>query len=87
VIDLAYAVQEEVDRQLSRKPSSVEFIKIADRPYNDLRYLIDITKAKEKLNWEPEIPFEEGTLYLIDKQQCYRIATSCGIIAERASRC
>ncbi|KAI6183680.1 NAD(P)-bd-dom domain-containing protein [Aphelenchoides bicaudatus] len=60
VHDLAHSIQKEVDHQLHRDSSPVEFIKIPDRPYNDLRYLIDISKAKRELDWEPEIPFEEG---------------------------
>lgn len=60
MLELAHAVQKEVDKQLGRASNSVEFIKIPDRPYNDLRYLIDIGKAKKELDWEPEIPFEEG---------------------------
>ncbi|KAH7714183.1 NAD dependent epimerase/dehydratase [Aphelenchoides avenae] len=60
VIDVAHAVQAEVDKQLGRSPTDVEFQSIPDRPYNDLRYLIDYTKAKVELGWEPVVSFEEG---------------------------
>lgn len=60
VIELAHAIQREVDSQLGRDSSPVEFVKVPDRPYNDMRYLIDIAKMKEELGWEPEISFEEG---------------------------
>lgn len=59
-MEVAHAIQEEVDKQLGREPSKVEFISIPDRPYNDLRYLIDITKANEELGWKPKISFEDG---------------------------
>ncbi|KAI6217546.1 NAD(P)-bd-dom domain-containing protein [Aphelenchoides besseyi] len=64
VIELAHAVQAEVDKQLNRPPAAVEFISIPDRPYNDLRYLIDITKAAKELNWQPEISFDDGKAWL-----------------------
>ncbi|KAE9419545.1 hypothetical protein Angca_006624, partial [Angiostrongylus cantonensis] len=60
VVDLAYAVQAEVDRQLGRGTSLPRFVSIPDRPYNDMRYLIDITKAERDLNWTPQISFEKG---------------------------
>uniref|UniRef100_A0A1I7ZJF2 dTDP-D-glucose 4,6-dehydratase n=1 Tax=Steinernema glaseri TaxID=37863 RepID=A0A1I7ZJF2_9BILA len=60
VLDLAYKVQAEVDNQLNRPPGKVEFISIPDRPYNDLRYLIDISKVYEELGWSPKVDFEEG---------------------------
>uniref|UniRef100_A0AC34FC59 NAD(P)-binding domain-containing protein n=1 Tax=Panagrolaimus sp. ES5 TaxID=591445 RepID=A0AC34FC59_9BILA len=63
VLELAEAVQAEVDKQLHRPPSKVEFVSIPDRPYNDMRYLIDITKAKKELGWEPKISFEDGNLF------------------------
>lgn len=61
MIDLATCVQKEVDAQLGRtKSGPVEFDSITDRPYNDQRYLIDISKAKEHFGWEPVISFEHG---------------------------
>uniref|UniRef100_A0A0N5A393 dTDP-D-glucose 4,6-dehydratase n=1 Tax=Parastrongyloides trichosuri TaxID=131310 RepID=A0A0N5A393_PARTI len=65
VIELAYTIQKEVDRQLNREETPVQFISIPDRPYNDLRYLIDITKAKKELGWEPKTEFEDGMRYVI----------------------
>lgn len=62
MLDVAHAVQAEVDRQLGREPSKVEFITIPDRPYNDLRYFIDIEKVKQELGWEPKTSFEDGRL-------------------------
>ncbi|KAF8360730.1 hypothetical protein PRIPAC_87653, partial [Pristionchus pacificus] len=60
VADLAHAVQKEVDTQLGREHHPPNFISIPDRPYNDLRYLLDISKADQKLGWQPTISFEEG---------------------------
>uniref|UniRef100_A0A914ZLJ4 dTDP-D-glucose 4,6-dehydratase n=2 Tax=Parascaris univalens TaxID=6257 RepID=A0A914ZLJ4_PARUN len=60
MLDVAREVQAEVDKQLGREPSPVHFVSIPDRPYNDLRYLIDITKAHDELGWSPKIPFKEG---------------------------
>ncbi|CAD5222176.1 unnamed protein product [Bursaphelenchus xylophilus] len=66
VIELAHCVQAEVDKQLGRPQRPVEFISIPDRPYNDLRYLIDISKAKKELDWEPVIPFDEGLRRVVE---------------------
>ncbi|KAK6732790.1 hypothetical protein RB195_016889 [Necator americanus] len=60
IADLAHVIQAEVDRQLGREVTTPRFISIPDRPYNDLRYLIDISKAEEHLGWKPQISFEEG---------------------------
>lgn len=64
MLDLAEAVQTEVDAQLKRVSNKVEFEWIQDRPYNDLRYLIDISKAKSDLSWEPKISFEDGNFFI-----------------------
>ncbi|CAD5216591.1 unnamed protein product [Bursaphelenchus okinawaensis] len=66
VLELAHCVQAEVDKQLGREPRPVEFISIPDRPYNDLRYLIDISKAKRELDWEPVFPFDEGLRRVVE---------------------
>ncbi|VDM76103.1 unnamed protein product [Strongylus vulgaris] len=60
VADLAQVIQAEVDRQLGREVTAARFISIPDRPYNDMRYLIDISKAEKELGWTPQISFEEG---------------------------
>ncbi|CAO4364094.1 unnamed protein product [Caenorhabditis nigoni] len=60
VADLAKTIQEEVDRQLDRPHQPPRYKSIPDRPYNDLRYLISIEKAKEDLGWEPTTSFDEG---------------------------
>uniref|UniRef100_A0A1I8BMB2 NAD(P)-bd_dom domain-containing protein n=1 Tax=Meloidogyne hapla TaxID=6305 RepID=A0A1I8BMB2_MELHA len=59
VKQVAQCVQAEVNRQLGID-GQVEFEQIQDRPYNDQRYLIDYSKAKEELGWEPKMAFEEG---------------------------
>ncbi|CAJ0963260.1 unnamed protein product, partial [Mesorhabditis belari] len=60
VSELAHAVQAEVDKQLGREVVGPIFKSIPDRPYNDLRYLIDISKAETELGWKPSTSFEEG---------------------------
>ena len=39
---------------------------IEDRPGHDRRYLLDITKIRRDLSWEPEIDFEEGMDETVD---------------------
>ena len=41
------------------KPESMKTY-IEDRPGHDRRYLLDITKIKKELDWQPEIDFEKG---------------------------
>lgn len=60
VRDLATTVQKEVDEQLGRNYQAPNFISIPDRPYNDLRYLIDISKAETHLGWKPTTQFADG---------------------------
>lgn len=60
VIDLAHIIQAEVDRQLGRDPTPVELVGIVDRPYNDLRYLLDYNKFNLDTGWSPKVSFEEG---------------------------
>lgn len=43
---------------LGKDESYIEFVK--DRPGHDRRYAIDFSKAKNELDWEPQISFEEG---------------------------
>jgi dTDP-glucose 4,6-dehydratase len=40
-------------------PSSLKTI-VPDRPGHDRRYLLDSTKLRTQLGWEPEIPFSKG---------------------------
>jgi dTDP-glucose 4,6-dehydratase len=44
---------------LTGKPPSLKTI-VPDRPGHDRRYLLDSSKLRRELGWEPEIPFEEG---------------------------
>jgi len=42
----------------------IEFVK--DRPGHDLRYAMDYTKAKNELDWEPQVSLEQGLKQTID---------------------
>jgi dTDP-glucose 4,6-dehydratase len=44
---------------LTGKPESLKTI-VPDRPGHDRRYLLDSTKLRRELGWEPEIGFEDG---------------------------
>lgn len=58
--EVAESVQKEVARQLGTNPGPIQLDKVADRPYNDQRYLIDFSKANKELGWTPKKSFEEG---------------------------
>lgn len=45
--------------ELTGKPESLKTI-VPDRPGHDRRYLLDSTKIRHELGWQPEISFEEG---------------------------
>ena len=45
--------------ELTGKPESLKTI-VPDRPGHDRRYLLDSTKLRRELGWEPEISFEDG---------------------------
>src|SRR4051795_12364153 len=45
--------------ELTGKPESLKTI-VPDRPGHDRRYLLDSTKLRRELGWEPKISFEEG---------------------------
>jgi dTDP-glucose 4,6-dehydratase len=45
--------------ELTGKPSSLKTI-VPDRPGHDRRYLLDSTKIREELGWEPEHGWREG---------------------------
>ncbi len=56
------SVEEIADLVLSAlgKPASLKSV-VPDRPGHDRRYLLDSSKIRRELGWEPLIPFEEGT--------------------------
>jgi dTDP-glucose 4,6-dehydratase len=41
------------------KPASL-VVTVPDRPGHDRRYLLDWSKIKRELGWEPKIPVEDG---------------------------
>ena len=45
--------------ELTGKPESLKTI-VPDRPGHDRRYLLDSTKLRQELGWEPAISFEDG---------------------------
>jgi dTDP-glucose 4,6-dehydratase len=45
--------------ELTGKPASLKTI-VPDRPGHDRRYLLDSSKLRRELGWEPEISFEAG---------------------------
>ncbi len=55
------SIEEIADRvlELTAKPESLKTI-VPDRPGHDRRYLLDSSKLRRELGWEPEIGFEDG---------------------------
>lgn len=55
------SIEEIADRvlKLTGKPDSLKTI-VPDRPGHDRRYLLDSTKIREELGWEPSYDFEAG---------------------------
>ncbi len=45
--------------ELTGKPQSLKTI-VPDRPSHDRRYLLDSSKLRDELGWEPAVPFDEG---------------------------
>jgi dTDP-glucose 4,6-dehydratase len=45
--------------ELTRKSASLKTI-VPDRPGHDRRYLLDSSKLRGELGWQPEVPFEDG---------------------------
>jgi dTDP-glucose 4,6-dehydratase len=45
--------------ELTGKPESLKTI-VRDRPGHDRRYLLDSTKIRRELGWQPEVSFDEG---------------------------
>jgi dTDP-glucose 4,6-dehydratase len=50
---------------LTGKPESLKTI-VPDRPGHDRRYLLDSTKLRRELGWEPKISFEDGLRASVD---------------------
>jgi len=67
-IDLVKLLCKHMDLKLGRTEGSsgqlITYVK--DRPGHDLRYAIDASKIKNKLNWLPSVTFEEGLDKTID---------------------
>jgi dTDP-glucose 4,6-dehydratase len=55
------SIEQIADRvlELTGKPESLKTI-VPDRPGHDRRYLLDSSKLRRDLGWEPEIDFEDG---------------------------
>jgi dTDP-glucose 4,6-dehydratase len=55
------SIEEIADRvlELTGKPESLKTI-VPDRPGHDRRYLLDSSRLRRELGWEPEIGFEDG---------------------------
>jgi dTDP-glucose 4,6-dehydratase len=51
--------------ELTGKPESLKAI-VPDRPGHDRRYLLDSSKLRRDLGWEPEIDFDEGMRATVD---------------------
>jgi len=51
--------------ELTGKPESLKTI-VPDRPGHDRRYLLDATKIRRELGWEPSRPFAEGLAETVD---------------------
>ena len=51
--------------ELTGKPSSLKTI-VPDRPAHDRRYLLDSSKLRRELGWQPEIAFDDGMRETVD---------------------
>jgi dTDP-glucose 4,6-dehydratase len=51
--------------KLTGKPESLKTI-VPDRPGHDRRYLLDSSKLRRELGWQPEISFEDGLQATVD---------------------
>jgi dTDP-glucose 4,6-dehydratase len=67
-IDLIHLLIKLTDQKLGRAEGTSEKLitYVTDRAGHDLRYAIDASKIKEKLNWTPSLQFEEGLSKTID---------------------
>lgn len=56
-----------VDAILGHLGASRDLVEeVEDRPGHDRRYLLDSTKIREQLGWEPSTTFEDGVAATID---------------------
>jgi dTDP-glucose 4,6-dehydratase len=55
------SIEQIADRVLAAlgKPAALKTI-VADRPGHDRRYLLDTTKIRRELGWQPEVDFDQG---------------------------
>ncbi|HXH95753.1 MAG TPA: GDP-mannose 4,6-dehydratase, partial [Gaiellaceae bacterium] len=51
--------------ELTGKPATLKAI-VPDRPGHDRRYLLDSSKLRRELAWEPEVAFEDGLRATVD---------------------
>ena len=51
--------------ELTGKPESLKTI-VPDRPGHDRRYLLDSTKIRRELGWEPAVAWDEGLRDTVD---------------------
>ncbi|MGZ4144640.1 MAG: dTDP-glucose 4,6-dehydratase [Actinomycetota bacterium] len=60
-------IEEIADRILAAlgKPDSLKKI-VPDRPGHDRRYLLDSSKIRHELGWQPAIPFDEGLTQTVE---------------------
>ena len=57
--------------ELTRKPTSLKTI-VPDRPGHDRRYLLNSSKLRRDLGWQPEISFEDGLRAVADWYEANR---------------
>jgi dTDP-glucose 4,6-dehydratase len=67
------SIEEIADRalELTGKPESLKTI-VADRPGHDRRYLLDSSKLRRELGWEPEISWEDGLSETVEWYRTHR---------------
>ena len=51
--------------ELTGKPESLKKI-VPDRPGHDRRYLLDSSKLRRELGWQPQVSFEDGLRATVD---------------------
>jgi dTDP-glucose 4,6-dehydratase len=67
------SIEEIADRvlELTGKPESLKTI-VPDRPGHDRRYLLDSSKIRRELGWQPEIGFEDGLRETVEWYAAHR---------------